>query len=122
DAKILAYAYAMLDRSKKLLQQGSPSSFLGDEHYEPFQQADEIERTPKVGHEILTDKQVSDLAQQIVEQRIVPPLCPHCDINMKWYRSKQAKQSAKIIENLFSCPNCNRIVRVASWCRAATGT
>src|SRR5215471_9419925 len=98
--------------------QGSPSCFLGDQHYEPFPLADEIERTPKVAQIILTDQQLRALTQQSVGQRIVPPLCPHCDINMKWYRSKQAKQSAKIVENLFSCPNCNRIARVASWCRA----
>jgi hypothetical protein len=59
---------------------------------------------------------VSDLAQQFVEQRIVPPLCPQCQINMKWYRSKQAKQNAKIIENLFSCSSCDRTALVASWC------
>jgi hypothetical protein len=118
DRVIFARAYASLGRSNKLLQQGSPSSFLGDQHYEPFSLAGETERTPKVDQIILTDQQLLALTHQSIEQRIVPPLCPHCDINMKWYRSKQAKQSAKIIENLFSCPNCNRIARVASWCRA----
>src|SRR5215469_18351769 len=97
DGKILARAYAALGCSNKLLQQGSPSSFLGDQHYEPFPLADETERTPtpKVDQIILTDQQVRALTQQFLEQRIVPPLCPHCDINMKWYLSKQAKQSAK---------------------------
>jgi len=118
DGELLARAYASLGRSNKLLQQDSPSSFLGDQHHEPFAPADETERTPKVDQIILTDQQLRALTQELVEQRIVPPLCPHCDINMKWYRSKQAKQSAKIVENLFSCPNCNRIARVASWCRA----
>lgn len=118
DGKILARAYASLGCSNKLLQQGSPSSFLGDQHYEPFPLAGEIERTPKVDQIILMDQQVRALTQQFVEQRIVPPLCPHCQINMKWYRSKQAKQNAKIIENLFSCSSCNRIALVASWCRA----
>src|SRR5215470_7349553 len=96
DEEILARAYAALGRSKKLLQRGSPSSFLGDQRYGPFQLADETERTPKVGHVVLTDKQVSDLTQQFVEQRIVPPLCPHCHINKKWFRSKRAEQNAKI--------------------------
>jgi hypothetical protein len=36
DEKILARAYAALGRSNKLLQQGSPSSFLGELHYQPF--------------------------------------------------------------------------------------
>jgi hypothetical protein len=72
--KILARAYASLGRSKILLQEGLPSSFLGDQHCEQFTLADEIERTPKVGHVILTDKQVRDLTQQFFEQRIVPPL------------------------------------------------
>jgi hypothetical protein len=53
DEKILARAYAALGRSNKLLQQGSPSSFLGDQRYEPFQLVDETERTPKVGHVII---------------------------------------------------------------------
>ena len=121
DEEILARAYASLGRSNKLLQQGSPSSFLGDQHYEPFALADETERTPKVDQIILADQQVraSNLTQRSVEQRIAPPLCPHCHINTKWYRSKQAKQNAKIIVNLFSCSSCNRIALVASWCRAA---
>jgi len=66
---------------------------------------------------ILTDQQV--LTQRSVEQPIVPPLCPHCQINMKWYRSKLARQNTKIIENLFSCPSCDRTALVASWCRDA---
>jgi hypothetical protein len=110
--KILARAYASLGRSKKFLQQGSPSSFLGDQHHEPFPLAGEIERTPKVDQII----QVRAFTQQSVVQRIVPPLCPHCQINMKWYRSKQANQNAKIIKNLFSCSSCDRIALVASWC------
>jgi hypothetical protein len=91
DGKILARAYASLGRSKKLLLQGSPSCFLGDQHYEPFPLADEIERTPKVAQIILTDQQLRALTQR---QRIVPPLCPHCQINMKWYRfeASQAKR------------------------------
>ena len=118
DGKILARAYALLGRSNKLLQQGSPSSFLGDQHYEPFPLEGETELTPKVDQIILTDQQLLALAQQSVEQRMVPPLCPHCHINTKWYRSKQAKQNAKIIVNLFSCSSCNRIALVATWCRA----
>ena len=116
DLKILARAYASLGRSNKLLQQGSPSSFLGDQHYEPFPLADEIERTPKVAQIIRTDRQLRALRKRSIEERIVPPLCPHCQINMKWYRSKQAKQNAKIIENLFSCSSCDRTALVASWC------
>jgi len=110
---------ASLGRSKKLLQRCSPSSFLGDQRYEPFPLAGEIERTPKVDQTILTDQQVRVLTQQFVEQRIVPPLCPHCHINMRWYRSKQAKQNAKIIEHQFSCSSCNRTALVASWRRTA---
>ena len=116
DGQIVARAHALLGRSKKLLQQGSPSSFLGDQHYEPFPLADEIERTPKVVQIIRTDQQPRAVTQRSVEQRFVPPLCPHCQINMKWYQSKQAKQNAKIIENLFSCSSCDRTALVASWC------
>jgi len=113
DLKILACAYASLGRSNQLLQQGSPSLFLGDQRCEPFPLAGEIERTPKVDQTILTDQRVRVLTQQFVEQRIVPPLCPHCHINMRWYRSKQAKQNAKIIEHQFSCSSCDRTALVS---------
>src|SRR5215467_2602834 len=98
DGQILARAYASLDLSEKLLQQGAPSSFLGDQHHEPIPLADEIELTPI----ILTDQHVRDsyLIQRSVEQGIVPPLCPRCEINMKWYRSKRAEQNPKVIEKL----------------------
>jgi len=114
--KILARAYALLGRAKKLLQLGPPNSFLGDQHYEAIPLAEEIERTPI----ILTDERVRDsyLIQGSVEQDIGPPLCPHCHISMKWYRSKLAEQNPKIIENLFSCSSCDRTALVASWCRA----
>ena len=54
DGEILARAYASLGRSNKLLQQGSPSSFLGDQRYEPFPLADDTEGTPKVDQITLT--------------------------------------------------------------------
>ena len=41
DRVIFARAYASLGCSDKLLQQGSPSSFLGDQRYGPFQLTDE---------------------------------------------------------------------------------
>ena len=119
DGEILARAYASLGRSNQLLQQGSPSLFLGDQRCELFPLAGEIERTPKVDQIILTDQQVRALTQPFVEQRILPPLCPYCHINMRWYRSKQAKQNAKIIEHQFSCSSCNRTALVASWRRTA---
>src|SRR5215471_20869748 len=58
DLKILACAYASLGRSNQLLQQGSPSLFLGDQRCELFPLAGEIERTPKVDQTILTDQRV----------------------------------------------------------------
>ena len=118
DWEILARAYALMGRAKKLLQLGPPSSFLGDQRYEPFQLEDETERTPMVGQKMLTDRQVGDLIRECVEQRIVPPLCPYCQINMKWYRSKRAEQNPKVIENFFSRSSCSRTALVATWCRA----
>ena len=67
DREILARVYASLGGSKKLLQQGAPSSFLGDQHYEPLPLADEVQRTLKLDQIILTDQQVrSYLTQQSV--------------------------------------------------------
>lgn len=41
-------------------------------------------------------------------EQVVSPMCAHCHIEMKWYRSSLEASEPTIIAHFFACPNCNR--------------
>ncbi len=122
ERRSLARAYLALGCSHQLLQQYAPSSFLGTQHYKPFQPEDGKQPAPKVVP-ITTDQQVRDsyFDRRSVEQRMVPPNCPDCHVNMKWYRSKKAEQNSTIVDHLFSCSGCGQIALVSTFMQVDVG-
>ena len=44
--------------------------------------------------------------------KLEPPVCPTCHIEMKWTRSTMVTQDT--INHLFQCPNCSRIGEATS--------
>ncbi len=43
-----------------------------------------------------------------------PPICPHCDVKMVWYRSIRASADSDDIVHYFQCANCDRIGEIKS--------
>lgn len=46
--------------------------------------------------------------------RLEPPICPHCNVEMIWYRSIRASAELDRIVHYFQCGNCNRIEEKSS--------
>jgi hypothetical protein len=104
DGENIARAYVALARSQELLRQKLPSLFLGEQRHDIF--------PPPERTEMPTTAQLS------VEQRVVPPICPNCHTNMKWYRCKKVENNA-VIDHLFSFSSCHRIAFVSTVTKVA---
>jgi len=42
-------------------------------------------------------------------QRLAPPACVDCHIEMIWYRAARSHDDPQLIRHYFQCPNCNRV-------------
>ena len=44
-------------------------------------------------------------------ENLEPPTCPHCHIDMKWYRSFRTAdvEDSAMIAHFFQCPSCHRV-------------
>ena len=50
-----------------------------------------------------------DRLKQSVEH-LEPPVCPNCEIPMKWFRSDLTSEAEpQTVVHHFHCPNCNRL-------------
>lgn len=44
-------------------------------------------------------------------ENLDPPECPHCRVEMKWYRSELVQSDPAYIEHHFMCASCNRTAK-----------
>ena len=60
-----------------------------------------------------------DRLKQSLEQ-LEPPICPNCNMEMRWSRSTLIEASPVTIAHVFVCVGCNRIAETTSEVRSAT--
>ncbi len=54
-------------------------------------------------------------------ERLEPPSCANCHIEMIWYRAVRAAPERDEIVHYFQCPNCNRVEEVRGKMRSGNG-
>lgn len=66
----------------------------------------------------LRDQMVDSLKQSL--EQLEPPICPNCNMEMRWSRSTLVEARPVTITHLFVCVNCNRIAETTFKARSAT--
>jgi hypothetical protein len=67
---------------------------------------------------VLRNHMVDSLKQAL--EQLEAPICPNCNMEMRWSRSTLVEPSPVTITHLFVCLGCNRVAETTSKVRSAT--